>query len=74
MSSGIVTDQVKQDIDGQLASLQDVAQPRMTLNYTLFRGASIRFHDVDTAPHQARLMGEKPAIKRSGSFACLVFK
>lgn len=52
------------DIDAELSSVQDVASTRMKLDYKLFKGASIRFHDVDTANDQADLLGTKAAVKQ----------
>lgn len=52
------------DIDAELSSVQDVASTRMKLDYKLFKGASIRFHDTDTANDQADLLGTKPAVKK----------
>jgi hypothetical protein len=52
------------DIDAELSSVQDVASTRMKLDYKLFKGASIRFHDSDTANDQANLLGTKPAVKK----------
>lgn len=52
------------DIDAELSSVQDVASTRMKLDYKLFKGASIRFHDEDTANDQADLLGTKPAVKK----------
>lgn len=44
----------------------DVAQTRMKLDYQLFKGASIRFHDITNYTEQAtQLMGNTPAIKNS---------
>ncbi|KKY36215.1 putative minor extracellular protease vpr [Diaporthe ampelina] len=52
------------DIDAELSSVQDVASTRMKLDYKLFKGASIRFHDADTADDQADLLGTRPAVKK----------
>ncbi|KAG6364926.1 hypothetical protein INS49_006530 [Diaporthe citri] len=52
------------DIDAELSSVQDVASTRMKLDYKLFKGASIRFHDADTANDQADLLGTQPAVKK----------
>ncbi|POS74434.1 serine endopeptidase [Diaporthe helianthi] len=52
------------DIDAELSSVQDVASTRMKLDYKLFKGASIRFHDADTAKDQAELLSSKPAVKK----------
>lgn len=52
------------DIDAELSSVQDVASTRMKLDYKLFKGASIRFHDTDTANDQADLLGTQPAVKK----------
>lgn len=46
----------------------DIAQTRMKLDFQLFKGASIRFHDVGNASEQAtQLMGSTTAIKNSMS-------
>lgn len=52
------------DIDTELSSVQNVASTRMKLDYKLFKGASIRFHDTETANDQANLLVAKPAIKK----------
>lgn len=46
--------------------MEDVASTSMKLDFTLFKGASIRFHDVGNASTQAaQLRGKTPAIKNS---------
>ncbi|CAN8096671.1 unnamed protein product [Discula destructiva] len=51
------------DIDEHLASIHDVAAPRMKLNHTLFKGVSIQMHDVATPSQHMRLMRSNPVIK-----------
>ncbi|KAL0932334.1 Minor extracellular protease vpr 12 [Colletotrichum truncatum] len=36
---------------------------RMKLSYSLFKGASIQFNDLDTAEERAALMGKLPSVK-----------
>ncbi|KAJ4391678.1 hypothetical protein N0V93_005297 [Gnomoniopsis smithogilvyi] len=52
------------DIDEEMIAVQRVATPHMKLNYTLFKGASIRFDDIDTAPQQMQLLSSSAAVKR----------
>lgn len=51
------------DIESHLSSVQHLASTRLKLDYQLFKGASIRFHDVHTAHHQARLMAKSDPVK-----------
>lgn len=55
-----------QDLDAELASVEDVAHTRMKLDFSLFKGASIRFHQTANASDQAaELLNKAPAIKNS---------
>ncbi|KUI56255.1 Minor extracellular protease vpr [Cytospora mali] len=52
------------DIDSHLSSVQHMASTRMKLDHKLFKGASIRFHDVDKAQDQAGLLASTPHVKQ----------
>lgn len=52
------------NIESHLSSVENIASTRLKLDYRLFKGASIRFHDVDTAQYQAELLAETAPIKK----------
>ncbi|ROV99042.1 hypothetical protein VMCG_06618 [Cytospora schulzeri] len=52
------------DIDSHLSSVQHLASTRLKLDHKLFKGASIRFHDVDKAQHHAELLASTPHVKK----------
>lgn len=52
------------DIESHLTSVQHIASTRMKLDYKLFKGASIRFHDVDKAHHHAEMLAGTPHVKK----------
>lgn len=52
------------DIDSHLSSLQHMASTRLKLDHKLFKGASLRFHDVDNAHHHAKLLATTPHVKK----------
>lgn len=59
---------VFQNIDVELLSVAPLAETRMKLDFKLFKGASIRFHDQQMAQvHAARLVSTNPAVKKGMS-------
>lgn len=52
------------DIDSHLSSIQHIASTRLKLDHKLFKGASLRFHDVDEAHHHAKLLASTPHVKK----------
>ncbi|KAJ9137030.1 Subtilisin-like protein [Pleurostoma richardsiae] len=52
------------DSDAFLNSIADAAEPRMKLDYKLFKGASIQFNDIDKAEELAAEVAAMPAIKQ----------
>lgn len=52
------------DIESHLSSVQHIASTRLKLDYKLFKGASIRFHDVDKAQHHADMLATTPHVKK----------
>lgn len=57
-----------QNVDAETANIDGVAETRMKLDFELFKGASIRFEDVNTADIKASTLVEtNKAIKNGRS-------
>lgn len=52
------------DVESHLSSVRHIATTRLKLDYQLFKGASLRFHDIDRAQEQADVLASTPAVKR----------
>lgn len=63
----LVTDACTQNVDEATASIDGVAETRMKLDFTLFKGASVRFENVETADIQASTLVENNKNIKNGT-------
>lgn len=62
-----------QDVAQETASIEGVAETRMTMDFALFKGASIRFQDTETASTQAASLVDTHQGIKNGMSCSLSF-